>query len=339
MSGYLRRIIDRRLALYLAVAVLCSFACRRSPFRAVKMPSEAAPNSQLAELWRDPGDTRQDLFAGPGGTDAPSPDGRYEFVSRDTTGFSPGYDVRDESGRLWSVKLGVEARPEVVVSRILWASGYHQHPMYYLPRWTLTGGDTPGPQPAGRFRLKPAGHRNTGEWSFFENPFVGSRAYRGLLSILLVLNSYDLADSNNTLYELSAPEGGIARWYVVKDIGGALGGHKALLGSIRSATKDDLDRFEKTGFVKGYDGQRARLDYKGRYYHNLYDQHDVSDIQWVRDRLGRLTESQWNDAFRAGGYSPEETARFVSKIQNKLETAGQGAPTLVPAPAAAAAGN
>lgn len=42
-------------------------------------------------------------------------EGKYTFVARDTTGKSPGYDVRDAQGRLWSVKRGPEAQSEVVV--------------------------------------------------------------------------------------------------------------------------------------------------------------------------------------------------------------------------------
>jgi hypothetical protein len=60
-------------------------------------------------------------------------------VARDTSGWSPGFDVRDANGLEWSVKLGPEAQSEIVISRILWALGFHQLPIYYLDRWTLNG--------------------------------------------------------------------------------------------------------------------------------------------------------------------------------------------------------
>jgi hypothetical protein len=313
----------RIVGLLIAAAGIAACA---NPFRGVRHTEHPPSPAEVAELWSDPGDTRQDLFYGAGGAElVPSPDVRYEFVDRDETGFSRGYDVRDPQGRLWSVKLGVEARPEVAVSRILWAVGYHQHPTHYVRRWTLVGGGTPGPQLAGRFRLKPEGHRKAGEWSFFDNPFVDTAPYRGLLSILLIMNSYDLADSNNALYDVSPAADGVSRWYVVKDTGGALGGPKSPLGFVRSGTKDDIDGFETTGFVKGFDGGRAELTYKGRYYRNLYDRHEVADIRWVCDRLGRITDAMWQDAFRAAGYSPEMTTRYVRKIHEKLDTAQQGA--------------
>jgi len=74
---------------------------------------DGSPAAEMAELWAEAGAAR-DLFWGVGGRDAaPDPKGEYRFVARDTTGKSPGYDVRDAQGRLWNVKLGPEAQSEV----------------------------------------------------------------------------------------------------------------------------------------------------------------------------------------------------------------------------------
>jgi hypothetical protein len=85
-------------------------------------------------------------------------DASFAFLARDTSGWSPGFDVRSEDGTDWSVKLGPEAQSEVVSSRILWAVGFHQPPTYFLERWTLTGLES-GPQPPGRFRPSPGNRR------------------------------------------------------------------------------------------------------------------------------------------------------------------------------------
>src|SRR5437762_5655586 len=53
-----------------------------------------------------------------------------------------------------------------------------------------------------------------------QNPFVGTRPYQGLLVILLMFNSSDLKNTNNTLYEVGDA---IRHWYVVRDLGAALG--------------------------------------------------------------------------------------------------------------------
>jgi hypothetical protein len=35
--------------------------------------------------------------------------------------------------------------------------------------------------------------------------------------------------------------------------------------------------------------------------------------------LDRLSDAQWRDAFRAGGYDDEQTTWFVAKIKNKID--------------------
>jgi hypothetical protein len=34
--------------------------------------------------------------------------------------------------------------------------------------------------------------------------------------------------------------------------------------------------------------------------------------------LNRLTDEQWRDAFRPGGYNPDQTIRYVTKIKGKI---------------------
>ena len=131
----------------LAALVSCTATLKNT---ASTPPSRA---QHLAALWEEPADLeRRDLFYGPGGPDRAPSAASYEFIARDTSGKSPGYDVRDDRGRLWSVKLGIESQSEVTASRVLWAVGYHQPATYYVPEWTLTG-TVAGRQPAASFRV------------------------------------------------------------------------------------------------------------------------------------------------------------------------------------------
>jgi hypothetical protein len=124
-------------------------ACGRIA-RDVQVVSDPAAHPD--ELWQAPSDiASRDLFHGAGGTALRPCGSEFTFVARDTGGWSPGFDVRASDKVEWSVKLGPEAQSEVVSSRILWAIGYHQPPIYYLPAWMMTGTES-GPQPAGRFR-------------------------------------------------------------------------------------------------------------------------------------------------------------------------------------------
>ena len=43
-----------------------------------------------------------------------------------------------------------------------------------------------------------------------------------------------------------------------------------------------------------------------------------ADVVWACELLARLEDRQWADAFRAGGYAPEASARFIAKLKEKV---------------------
>ncbi len=94
---------------------------------------ESTPASFDAVLWSDPGEIRsRDLFWGPGGKDH-QPSLPVEFLAEDLKGTSPKFEVRDSDGRKWTAKLGLEAKPETVAARLLWAVGYSANENYFVP--------------------------------------------------------------------------------------------------------------------------------------------------------------------------------------------------------------
>jgi OmcA/MtrC family decaheme c-type cytochrome len=44
----------------------------------------------------------------------------------------------------------------------------------------------------------------------------------------------------------------------------------------------------------------------------------LDDVRWTCELMSRLSDEQWESAFRAGGYDADETARFVRKIKSKI---------------------
>src|SRR5579871_1447140 len=91
-----------------------------------------AAGSETVVIWRNPTDlASRDLFYGPGG-EAHQPHGTFTFVKEDLDGTNPKFVVRDDDGVKWKVKLGDEARPETVASRLVWAAGYYANEDYYL---------------------------------------------------------------------------------------------------------------------------------------------------------------------------------------------------------------
>ena len=79
------------------------------------------PNSP-AVIWHDRGDPAAlDLTSGPGGKDR-EPGTRLVFIKESSGGTSPKFDVEDERGVIWKVKLGEEARSETAATRLITCS-------------------------------------------------------------------------------------------------------------------------------------------------------------------------------------------------------------------------
>jgi hypothetical protein len=297
------------VGLVLLVAV-CSAACGGRTV--VVTPRQPVTAAQLAELWVDPGSSPRDLFLGVGGlTHAPAPDAPYEVVGKDATGFSVSYDVTSPDGTEWSAKLGPEAQTEVVVSRLLWGVGYHQPPTYYLPSWTVAGEDKRKESEA-RFRPKLTELKRRPElWSWADNSFSGTPQLKGLLVILLMLNSTDLKDDNNSIYEVTSPFGN-GRWFVVRDLGAALGETGKLY-----PRRNWLEGFEAQSFITAVSGSAVKFDYDGR-HQELLSMIGPGDVQWAARRMARLTDRQWQDAFRAGNYAAPRAGRYIARIKEKI---------------------
>ncbi len=289
-----------------------------------RQPAEPEPRADIAQLWREPSDLLQrDLYEGPGGAAIrPTADAPFAFVAHKTSGVNPGYDVRDRQQREWSVKLGEEAQAEVTVSRILWAMGYHQPATYYLPEWTLSGTDA-GVKGGSRFRTDGEQWKEGAEWDWYENPFVDTQEFRGLIVAQMLLANWDLKASNNRVYEAVDAQSAPRRFYIVRDLGSSLGSARQnrffkLFGTRGDqGTKNDLAGFERRGFIKEVDGNRVTFDYRGL-NERLTEIVTPADVIWACQLLERLPDQHWQDAFRAGGYEPAIADRFIAKIKQKI---------------------
>ena len=280
----------------------------------VVTPRAPLTPAQLAELRVDPGATPRDLFWGVGGRRyAPPPKAPYAFKGRDATGFSVSYDVVSPDGIEWSAKIGPEAQTEVVTSRILWGLGYHQPPIYYLPSWQLvTEGAAPKQESEARFRPKLARLDRGDLWSWADNPFSGTRELKGLLVILLMLNSSDLKDDNNSVYTVPDAWDGAGRWFVVRDLGAALGETGKLF-----PRRNWLQGFEEHPFITGITADSVEFGYDGR-HQDLLTMIAPDDVRWAAQQMSRLSDAQWRDAFRAGNYNDGDAARFIARIKEKI---------------------
>ena len=287
----------------------------------VKVPVvRTTPPPAAASLWTEPRDLeRRDLFNGPwGSAQAPDPMGVYTLVERKHTGVNLGLTVKDEQGREWSVKqpfpggLDSEAPVEVVLSRLLSAVGYHQPAVYFLPAFTVKDDLGEHVEVGGRFRLKQPALKETGYWKWEDNPFVGTKPYQGLIVMLMMFNSTDLKNTNNSLYEYK--DGDLMKqWYVARDLGAAFGDTNPI-----SPRKNHADSFEQVPYLLGTNNGRVQFAYNGWYKNLVRDRIAPEDVAWASALLGRLSDKQWADAFRAGGYEPDVANRFIAKLKEKI---------------------
>jgi hypothetical protein len=304
-SAMLRRL--RVTTLAGAVLILASSACAPA--------LRQTPHAAIEELWQEPGLDRLNLTDGVA-ADVPKPavDGHYQLLETNTGGFSTTYRVRDELGLEWSVKIGPEAQTEVVSSRIVWALGYHQVPSYFVKRWVAVEDGKSRTLGGARFRPRRMPMKSAGPWSWHQNPFVGTRPYRGLLALMLVLNSTDLKDGNNEVYKISHPaQGQSDKWYVVKDLGASLGE----TGRV-DPRRGYLEGFEREPFIISAHNDRVKFGFRGR-HKELLTQVRRDDVKWISQRILRIPEMSLLDAFRAGGYDDEQSRRYVSRIFRKAE--------------------
>ena len=289
-----------------------------------------------AALWREPTDiAARNLFYGPGGEQG-QPKGKFTFDGEDLNGSNPKFYVKDERGRRWTVKLGTEARPETAAARLLWAVGYFADADYYLPELRvenmkrLSRGQEfvspDGTVRGARLKLHPAGQKDAGTWSWFDNPFAGTRELNGLRVMMALLNNWDLKEVNNKIYD----ERGAERRYVVSDLGASFG----KTGSVFSRSKGDPESYAKSKFIEratpefvdfhlhsrppfllhmdaGYYRDRTRMD-------EIVKHVPRADARWLGGLLGQLSEEQISDAFRAAGYGPDEVQSYTQELRQRI---------------------
>jgi hypothetical protein len=277
-------------------------------------------------LWQDPTDIEsRDLFYGEGGAEgAPDPNGKFTFEARSKKGTSEKIQVEDDKGRKWTVKFGPEAKPETTATRIVWAAGYHVDQDYFVKRTHILGRGGFDVWDV-RFERRDDGYKEEGLWSWESNPFNGTRELQGLKVLMALLNNWDLKIDNNKIVRASKKSGGERdeRIYYNADLGatfGSTGSFFAKLpffGNAPAGSKGDPDGYSKQIFIDGVKNGQVVFHYKGKDPKAL-DGVTVANARWMGDLLGRLSDKQLTDAFRAGGFSDSEVGSYVHTVRDRI---------------------
>jgi|KBSMisStandDraft_5_1062788.scaffolds.fasta_scaffold29378_4 hypothetical protein len=289
-------------------------------------------------LWTDPGSIRsRNLFYGPGGKDH-EPSTPVRFLDEDSGGTSPKFNVRDRDGKKWKVKLGEEAQPETVSTRLLWAMGFNTNENYFLRNLKVEG--MPHLHRGQEFvtkagdvvavRLQRSVRDKSGTWSWKHNPLKGSREFNGLRVMMALISNWDLKDENNAIYvDQKTPE---RRFYEVSDLGSSFGmSGKSYTDAL---AKNNLRAYKRTKFVSKITADYVDFNFPTHppflYIFNLpffvgklrtrwIGRHiPRSDVRWIGTLLGQLSTAQIHDAFRAAGYSASQADFFADALEERI---------------------
>ena len=303
-----------------------AFAPAGAEPRAQKKDKDDDPNTGRHILWTEPTDIEsRDLFYGIGSSQGtPDLSGKFTFVRRSTAGTSEKIIVKDDKGRSWTVKFGPEARVETAVTRIVWAAGYHVDEAYFVKKAFIEGRGGFEVWDV-RFERRDNLYKDLGSWKWFANPFLGTREYDGLRTLMMVVSNWDLKDDNNKIVRPNKESGGdrSLRIHYISDLGGTLGktGNPIrktwFLRNLPGGTKDDPEGYSNQVFINGVNNGTVDFNYKGK-NHTLPRGVKVEHARWMGNLLGRLSDKQLSDAFRAGGFTESEITTYVSEIRDRI---------------------
>lgn len=296
----------------------------------------------VASLWRDRGDIESlNLFYGSGSPDR-QPAGTFTFVKEDAAGATPKFEVKDQSGAHWKVKLDKEAQSETAATRLLWAAGYFVDETYYFPEIRVEqmpklarGSEFVQGNVVRGARLEAVRKPDEmlGNWSWSESPFAGTREMNGLRIMMALINNWDLKSTNNAVY---AVEGEAPR-YAVSDLGASFGKTGGV--GFGTRTKSDLEDYAESKFIDKTSSEEVDLEIKARpffllavdpyHYNKLTSRENVArdipraDARWLGGLLSRLSTEQIRDSFRAAGYTPAEVDGFAGVVQRRIAELNQ----------------
>jgi len=280
------------------------------------------------------------LLDGPGGKEH-EPAGKFTFVKEDMNGTSPKFDIEDEHGVHWRAKLGEEARAETAATRLVWAAGYFTDEDYYLPelrvekmprlhrgrQYVSANGVVRGV----RLERRLNGQKKSENWSWFKNPFVGTKELNGLKIMMALINNWDLKENNNAIYN----EKGAGPRYVVSDLGASFGE----TGNVITRSKSNPGDYVGSKFLQKVTATKVDFflssrpfvlsvfdvsNYASRtHMQSIVKDIPVADAKWLGTLLGQLSDEQIRDCFRAAGYSPDAVEGYTAVIKDRIKDLNQ----------------
>jgi len=325
-------ISSRSLAVLLAVLLICPFG------QAIQKEKKSAPSTPV--LWRDPGAVESLDFAGGVAGRAGAPKPPFTFIEESLSGTNPKVRVSDANGVQWTAKFGTEVNAETFATRLVWAAGYFVEPDYFVASGRIgnvgkltrakSHVKSDGNFTNARFEMqRDKGVKKIDEdesWSWVANPFTGTKELHGLKVLLMLTSNWDNKDvrdvkrgSNTAIFRYPAKlssDGTAEDRYIVTDWGGSMG----KWGGYTSREKWDCKGFKNQtkDFIKGVKGNFVQFGYSGQHTEDFKNDIKVSDVKWLLQYLGGITDAQLRDGLQASGATPEEVECFTQSLRDRI---------------------
>jgi hypothetical protein len=287
-------------------------------------------------IWADPGAVERLDFASGAGGKAKAPRPPFTFIEESLSGSNPKVRVKDANGAEWTAKFGTEVNAETFATRVAWAAGYFVEPAYFIPSGKI---EKLGALDRAKKHVRPDGTFNDARferrrekgvkkleeeqsWSWIQNPFVGTKELNGLKVIMMLVSNWDNKDvrdvkrgSNTAIFQTPA-EGGLEDRYLITDWGGSMG----KWGGYISREKWDCNGFrsQTKDFVKGARGDQIEFGYSGQHSTSFKEGIRASDVKWVMQYVGRITDDQLRAGLQASGASQDEVGCFTQSLRDRI---------------------
>jgi hypothetical protein len=176
-------------------------------------------------------------------------------------------------------------------------------------------------------RLKREDEKKIGIWQWDKVGFAGSREWNGLRVLMALIGNWDLKDVNNSVYR-----DGSQSVYMVSDLGASFGSAGAIWPITRA--KDNLNSYTHSKFIRRIGPDTVDFQVPARpgfvrivdpkaYFARIHLEHlgrnvPRADARWLGQLLARLAPAQIQDAFRAAGYSAQDTQAFARLIEDRI---------------------
>lgn len=317
---------QKSIRLIISWLLVVTFSCAAFAQADEKKKDTKKTPTGTAILWREPVDIEsRNLLLGAGGERMKPDLRRVTFIEKKSGGYSTKYRVKDASGNEWVAKLGKEAQPDTAANRLVWAVGYETEIAYLIPKLTIEG---KGTFENVRLEARPKSVDRGDNWAWEQNPFSNTPEMRGLKVMMLLINNWDIKDSNNVILAVrNETTGQNELRYIISDLGGSLG----KTGGFFSRSRNKPIDFIKSDFIESVRGNVIDFNYGGK-SQALFENLTVQDAKWIGGLLARLSDNQIQDAFRAANYSPDEVKALSEAVRRRINALNEVSPSIATAP-------